>query len=427
VTSIAPAATAPRPDRLRAAAQALRARVSELRAHPLLNPIVARELWSELRSRHPVATEERTHLSAAIDWLARAQDVHGDGGIARGYSLVWQSDFMLQGWQPNYPETTGYTVPTLYTAARVLDRPDLAARAERAARWGLSMQLPSGGVRGGIVTQRAVPVVFNTGQVLFGWLAAYQVNGDGAFADAAISASRFLVRSLDPDGVWRRHQSPFANMRTTLYNARTAWALAEAGVRLGYPVFVDAARRALQAVVRHQLGNGWLPSCCLTDAERPLLHTLAYAINGLVDGGRVLEYDAAIQGGARAAERVAESMRADGFIPGRFTRSWDSAVPWSCLTGNAQMALVWMSLYQATGDQKWLSTVEPVLEFLKSTQNRTTQESGIRGGIKGAFPLTGDYGRLQILSWATKFFADALMRHMYLQNRAPACDVASLA
>jgi len=32
----------------------------------------------------------------------------------------------------------------------------------------------------------------------------------------------------------------------------------------------------------------------------------------------------------------------------------------------------------------------------------------LRGGVPGSWPVWGDYGRLMVLSWATKFLADAL-------------------
>ena len=59
----------------------------------------------------------------------------------------------------------------------------------------------------------------------------------------------------------------------------------------------------------------------------------------------------------------------------------------------------------------WLEPVPAVLTFLKHTQNRHSPEPGLRGGIKGAWPVGGEYGAYEVLSWATKFFADALMRH----------------
>src|SRR2546426_9834968 len=98
-------------------------------------------------------------------------------------------------------------------------------------------------------------------------------------------------------------------------------------------------------------------------------------------------------------------------MPGRYRADWSPAVRWSCLTGEAQMANNWMRLAEITADTKWLEPVPAVLGFLKRTQNRNSRADGLRGGIKGAWPLNGEYGRYEVLNWATKFFADALMRH----------------
>jgi uncharacterized protein YyaL (SSP411 family) len=348
---------------------------------------------------------------AAIAWLVRAQDATPDGGIARAYSLVWHRYFGNRGWEPSYPETTGYIVPTLYAAAARLGRPDLAVRAERAARWEIEIQLPSGAIRGGVIGDPESPAVFNTGQVLLGWLAALEETEKGSFADAARSAARYLVATLDPDGHWRRGNSRFARADATLYNTRTAWALAEAGARLGEDAFTDAAARSLRAAAGLQAGNGWLPHCCLTDPERPLLHTLAYAIRGLLEGGRVLGDLRLLRAAERAARALAGTVRTEGWMPGRYRADWSAAVRWACLTGQAQMANTWIRLAEITGDAKWLEPVPAVLRFLKRTQNRRSRDPGVRGGIKGARPVGGGYGAYEVLSWATKFFADALMRH----------------
>src|SRR5206468_429146 len=82
-----------------------------------------------------------------------------------------------------------------------------------------------------------------------GWLAAFGETGQGSFADAARRAARYLVATLDPDGHWRSDNSRFARADSTLYNTRTAWALAEAGARLDEPRFTAAAARNLQAAV----------------------------------------------------------------------------------------------------------------------------------------------------------------------------------
>jgi hypothetical protein len=370
-----------------------------------------REQFAELTGGHAVGDNFTSHLEAAVDWLVRAQDATPSGGIARGYSLVWNPYFRQRGWEPEYPETTGYIIPTLLAASTRLQRPDLAARAVRAAEWESALQLDNGAVQGGVVGQPVHPAVFNTGQVMFGWLAAHAVLERGLFADSAIRAAHFLVAHLDHDGIWRRGESPFVASGQAMYNARTAWALAETGIRLGVPSAIRSAHLALNAVAQCQHENGWIPGCCLNDAEHPLVHTLAYAVRGLLEGGRVLEDERLIAAACRAATAMAEAQRPDGALPGRLDRDWAASASWSCLTGNAQMASVWLRLADLTGDSSWIQPAERAIRFVASTQNRASGDPGLRGGIKGSAPIGGGYGRYEILSWATKFFVDAILRY----------------
>jgi hypothetical protein len=377
---------------------------------PFLNRTALTERWREWNGGHEAETSHAEHLSAAVDWLVRAQQATACGGIARGYSLTWDSYFGASGWQPAYPETTGYIIPTLYAAAQRTTRARLAACAEHAARWEQTIQLPTGAVRGGVIGQATSPAVFNTGQVIFGWLAAFQRTYDPKFADSARRAASFLESAMDADGIWRRSNSRFALRDATMYNARTAWSLAEAGRRLGMPECTNAAARNLASVAARQHDNGWIPDCCLNDPDRPLLHTIAYAIRGMLEGGRILDDDRLISCAATAAAAIAEAMSADGTLPGRLTSDWKSAAPWSCLTGEAQMGGIWLRLFEITNERRWLEPVPAVIKALKRTQNRTSDDPGLRGGIKGSGPLGGGYGPYQTLSWATKVFADLLLR-----------------
>src|SRR2546430_1687442 len=207
---------------------------------------------------------------------------------------------------------------------------------------------------GAVAGEPESPAVSNTGQVLLGWLAAFEETGEGSFAEAACRAARYLVAMLGADGHWRRGNSRFARPDATLYNTRTAWALAEAGARLGVEAVSNAAAHSLRAAASLQAGDGWVPHCCLTDPERPLLHTLAYAIGGLLEGGRLLG-DARLLSAAKGAARaLAGTVRADGWMPGRYRADWSAAVRWSCLTGQAQMANNWIRLAQITGQREWL-------------------------------------------------------------------------
>ena len=391
------------PDRV---ARALSARLLDARASVLLNPVAA---GARMHSRGHATGNHETHLHAALAWLKRAQDATPDDGFSRSFSLTWSPYFRSQGWQPSYPETTGYIIPTFYAAARWLGEVDYAVRATRAARWEIDVQLPNGAVQAGVIGQPQTPAIFNTGMVMLGWLAALEETADLVFEDALRRAGRFLVEA-ERSGGWTKGGSAMARKDSSAYNARAAWALAETGRKLREPSFEDAAARILRATADQQHATGWFPDCCLNDPQRPLLHTIAYTIRGLLEGGRVLEDSRLIASAARAAAPLVACVRDDGWMSGRFYPDWQDAAEWSCLTGEAQMANNWIRLYEITGSEKWLEAVPRVLSFLEDRQNCTTRVEGLRGGIAGSYPLNGEYGRYEILNWATKYFADALMR-----------------
>lgn len=413
---------APTRSRHRSLASVLRSGGERLGALSIFHRTARNEVLSELFGGHAVA-EDRVHAEAAVGWLIAAQDATGGDGFARGYALTSGSHLGGPGWQPAYPETTGYIIPSFYLAAELLERPDLRDRARRAADWEISVQLASGAVRAGVLGESDTPAVFNTGQVLLGYLATYHETGDDRFAEAARRAATWLVRSLDSDGLWRKGNSPLARGSSTLYNARVAWALAEVGVLLGEPEMTSAALANLRRVAELQHENGWLPACCLSDPERPLLHTLAYTLRGLLEGGRALGAPEVVAAAIRGAGALAEQVGSRGRMAGRYDSDWKPAVRWSCLTGQAQMANVWLRLHAVTGEAKWLEPVDPVVRFLKRTQNRTTTDPGLRGGVKGSYPVGGRYGRYQVLNWATKFFLDAILRRMRMGESGDADDL----
>jgi len=113
--------------------------------------------------RNPACQEQQdhtAHLSAAIDWLCRAQDVRDGkpdaGGVAAGWSFE-------DGWLPSYPETTGYIIETFLAAAKILNRPELVDRAQRMIDWELSLQAPDGAFPGHFGEPGSKPVIFNQG------------------------------------------------------------------------------------------------------------------------------------------------------------------------------------------------------------------------------------------------------------------------
>jgi hypothetical protein len=101
-------------------------------------------------------------------------------------------------------------------------------------------------------------------------------------------------------------------------------------------------------------------------------------------------------------------------MSGRFDEQFRPAVSWACLTGMAQMSIVWrraITLQVVRGPQaeRYLAAARAVNGFLMRTQDRSAANPGLRGGIRGSFPVNGAYGSWRVLNWATKFFVDALL------------------
>jgi hypothetical protein len=357
---------------------------------------------------HPV-TSVRAHLDAAMAWLCAAQDAAGGRGVARSYSLRYQRAHRRRGWLAAYPETTGYIIPTFLRYAEYTGNDEYRRRALRMAEWEAEIQMESGAVQGGVIGFPPSPAVFNTGQVLFGWAEAHRVTGSARFLEAACRAADFLTAAQDPDGAWRRHGSRYARAGVNVYDARTAWGLLDAAGITGDTRHRDAGARNLDFALTRQQPNGWFAECCLDDDQRPLLHTIAYTMEGLLEGGVLLEDMRYIEAARRAADALLERQRPDGGLAGRFDADWRPAARWSCLTGDAQTAIVWLRLGELLGETRYLESARRLNRYVAATQELGAAEPGVRGGVAGSHPIWGEYGPYEYLNWAAKFLADALM------------------
>ena len=73
------------------------------------------------------------------------------------------------------------------------------------------------------------------------------------------------------------------------------------------------------------------------------------------------------------------------------------------------MALIWLRLYNLSGDRAYLEGARRAVEFVAGTQNLRTSNRNVRGAIAGSWPIYGHYERLKYPNWAVKFFIDALL------------------
>jgi hypothetical protein len=359
----------------------------------------------EARRDHRVAAIEdpgiEAGVTAALDWLGTAQDnsLSNDGGIARDYSLV-------SGWRASYPETSGYIVPTLLRGLPGHANEVYRERAQAVLDWLVSIQLEGGGFQGGVIGQTpVVPVTFNTGQILIGLASGVRELG-AQYRTAMRGAADWLVSTQDEDGAWRSHPTPFAKAGEKAYETHVAWGLLEAAREEPARGYADAALRNIGWALTKQRVNGWFADCCLNDAKRPLTHTIGYALRGVIEGYRFSRDNTLLDAALLTAKGAMSALRTNGFLPGRLNPNWTGAVRWACLTGSAQIAHCWLLLYQITGDTAFANAARRANAYVRA-RVRIEGEPEVRGGVKGSFPVDGEYGKFEYLSWACKFFIDA--------------------
>ena len=350
-------------------------------------------------------------VDEGIEWLGRAQDNARtrDGGVSRDYSL-------LRGWNSSYPETTGYIVPTLLDYARLRGVDEPRQRARRMLDWFVRIQLPGGGFQGGLVDATpVVPVTFNTGQILLGLVAG--VVAFDAYRDTAIDAADFLAHSLDPDGCWRRHPTPFARPGEKAYETHVSWGLLEAERVFPERGYGEAALRQVRWAITHQQPNGWVARCCLNDPRHPLTHTLGYFLRGVVEAFRWSEDEVFLAAARRTADGLLGCIDDEGRLPGRLDRNWRAVVDWVCLTGSVQIAHSWLLLYRYTADTAYRDAAYRANRYVRRSMH-VDGDPARRGGIKGAFPVDGGYGGYEFLNWAVKFAIDANLLEQAIRDGA---------
>ena len=279
-----------------------------------------------------------------------------------------------------YPEVTGYLIPTLLQWSE----PRLAMRY---ARWLLSAQRADGSFSG---PGMSTPFAFDTGQIIRGLAAITPYLPE---AEKALQrACDWVIATATPDGRLALPENlsgwclpggrGYVNEAIHLY---VLPGLVAAGEVLNQPKYIHFAQRSLHYYVTH---------CNLTNFFAPnmLLHFYCYIQEALFDlgAGDI----------CRLGMRVLEDIQDErGFVPAY------ANVSWVCTPGLIQAALVWLKM-------KDVAHALPALHLGRSLQTAS-------GGFPGSAGDGAEYFVAEELSWAAKFYLDALRQY---EQRDIACD-----
>ena len=349
----------------------------------------------------------RRRARAAAEWLVRSIDACDGAGSAAYYSRMYRP---LTGWAPAYPETTGYIIPTLIDYAAYSGEKRYADIALQQADWVRSLQFDDGALPGGFAEKgrRSTPSIFNTGQMILGLVAAADHSGHPEYLESASRAARWLAGEVDPDaGTWTRHA--YKGGFSPAYYTRVAWPMLEVWHRTRDEPLRAAAVRVLDTIASWQQPNGAVKNWAF-DANSPAFtHTIAYTLRGFWESGRLLSSEAYLGAAHRGADALRRSLERRGRLAGAYDMELNGRWWYTCLTGNCQMALVWMRCADSLSDVRFVSAAFKALLYAMSKQRVAGGSAGTRGAIAGSSPYWGRYLTLRHPNWATKFLLDALM------------------
>jgi hypothetical protein len=351
--------------------------------------------------------EDKVHLNAAMKWLIHAQDIDLiDEGVSAGF-------YLRNGWDVSYPETSGYILATYLAYAEFSGDQQYVKRAIAIGDWEIAIQAPNGGVYSN--PKPGSVRVFNTGQVILGWLLLYERYGDQKYLDASIRAGDYLTAEQEEDGSWVK--DTYSGART--YEARVDWALLKLAQLSGNDSYHGVALKNLHWILAKQRKNGWFDSCGFHN-ELPIMHVIIYTLRGLLecellgeDSLKELKLMKVVTKAVNALCDAANSQFVNGIkgmMPSAFDENWKGIMSDSCLTGNAQFVVLLYCLAHVVDDNKlYLNTADLVLSATKRTQIVDTTLQDIKGSLSGTFPIYKGYVSNGYPNWATKFLADALL------------------
>ena len=241
-----------------------------------------------------------------------------------------------------------------------------------------------------------------------GLLALYKETNDEKYLNSAIKAADWITQNQDSDGSWTT--SNFKQMKR-VYDTYVTAPLSELYLITKNEKYFKSICNNCDFVLLQQNNNGWfnLADNTLINNDAPVLHTISYTIDGLIETGLNLKIDKYIESAKLAADFLLHKYEITDIMPARFDKKWKSKSNYSCLTGNAQLGIIFFKLYDIYKDIRYVNAALKLADFLAYTQNLNSIGKSREGGITGSYPIWGMYCPLKYPSWASKFYIDLLI------------------
>ena len=313
------------------------------------------------------------------------------------------------GWSKAYPETTGYTIPTLIDLGNRLHNSPYLDLSVRFGDWLLSVQNEDGSWNGGKhPSKNTRPSVFNTGQILLGLASLWDLTKDDKWIQSATMGANWLMQGQISNGLW--NGGDYMSSITPSYYSHVLWPMLEVASRTNDSRLRLSAAKGIYEIVSRRQGNGVISGWSFREGDSAYTHTIAYTIRGIQEASRLLD-------DSKIAQCIDEPLdillrRSElnrGALPGCFDEQWHSRSRSVCLTGSLQVAHCILIRESSRPDLREVSAAARMIDYVCSKQARYFPFISRHGGIAGSAPFWGPYLRCRYPNWAAKYFIDAVI------------------
>jgi len=326
-----------------------------------------------------------------------------------GYKGSSGSRSVLGKWESPYPETTGYLIPTLIAGHPYVPELGLLSLAKKQIPFFKNLRTAEGGFYSD--AKNSAPIVFDTAQILLGLISLVpEVTEPDLLLDEIAITRQWLRDLLDEEGNFISHN--YVLQYQPAYYSRIGWPLAFAENIIDSKPST-ATKMLIHRITSSQNENHSFPNWGFYKGENAYTHTLAYTLRGLWEYAELVNSKKIKKQVKQSLHKLHQTISSEGCIAGSYDENWEGDYSFICSTGNAQLALLNLLVFERTGQKIFLDHISDLISPLLKAQRKVSLN---KGAVPSSLPIWGPYQRMKFTNWTQKFFADVLMKLLALSD-----------
>lgn len=330
------------------------------------------------------------HLT--ICWLQRAFEVTQEKGISHSRRNYLPG---IIAWRKAYPETTGFLIENLLRTNSG-SHPQSIEIGIKLSEWLVKIQNEDGSYNSGISLK--TPSFFNTGQILFGLVEAYEYSKNAIYLNSVNLAYDWLLNALDHNGIC--YKGLYTENLYQSYYSRALWPMIKCKLDN-----LDRINQSLQFLAEAYQKNG-LSSFSFYNTPHALTHTIAYGLEGFLESGRLLNNSSLIELTIKTLDQFAEQIQQTKLLGAEYDNQFRNQSNYCCTTGQAQFISLFCKAYQISQNSIYKEIAIKLIKELMSWQIKSTNKDH-NGALYASHPKSGNYFPYQYVNWTHKFYLDA--------------------